>query len=169
MNQKTQGMKGLGFIAQLGIGMWLSFGVMAGIESKSWGPFFGPALIGLFFLVSMVSLDATRAAGRAIQNAGRIALTLCALLFAVALLLGIERLYLLHGSTYPRFLAHDLGAVNYQRLLELDKNECKGHGPTEIIGKSNGVWVLRCGDLWTDGHTFISSTNPFADFQGYKQ
>lgn len=168
MNEQTKGMKGFGLLAQFGIGMWFSFGAIAGIESRSWGGFFGPVLVGLYFLFAIVSLDATRAAGRAIRTAGVVGTTLSTLALTFAMSLGIERLYFVNASTYPRAFARDVGKItSYRQLDPIQKSEC-GSTMMEIYGKTNG-WFIRCGSLWYTGHTFYSSTDPYAEIRGQQQ
>lgn len=77
----------------------------------------------------------------------------------VGLLTVAERLYLVNGTQYPRFLARDVGAVRFEDLDELRAASCHGE-PVEVYPKA-GYWVLRCGVAYFEGHTFISHTNPF--------
>lgn len=155
-----KGMKGPMF--QLGIGIWFSMAAIAGIESRSWGAFSGPFVIGVFFLAIGLASDARRSQRRPLRVAGAIVMVACALIFLGALLNSAERVYLVNGSSYPSFLGRDLGAADYKTLDRLHENQCKGDG-MEIYGKADGKWVIRCGFLWLDGHTFISSTNPYGD------
>lgn len=76
-------------------------------------------------------------------------------LFTVA-----ERLYLVNGTQYPRFLARDVGVVRFEDLDELRVASCNGE-PVEVYRKT-GYWVLRCGFAYSEGHTFISHADPFA-------
>ncbi|MBK3865187.1 hypothetical protein G3A40_36135 [Paraburkholderia aspalathi] len=155
-----KGMKGPVF--QIGIGIWFSLAATAGIEGRSWGAFFGPFVIGIFFLALGLAGDARRSERRPMRNAGTIVTIACAVIFVGAILNAGERLYLVNGGSYPRLLAHDLGAADYKTLDRLHGSQCKGES-MEIYGKSNSQWVIRCGFSWVDGHTFISTTNPYAD------
>lgn len=168
MSEQTKGMKGFGTVWQCAIGMWFSFGVIAGIDSRSWSAFFGPVWVGLFFLFAIVSLDATRAAGTAIRRAGWVGTTLTTLAFTFVLSIGIERLYFVNASTYPQAFARDVGKITEPRQLDpIQKNVCE-HTLMEIYPKKNG-WFMRCGSIWYTGHTFYSSTDPYAAYRGQFQ
>lgn len=149
-----------GPLFQLSIGGLLGFAVLAGIEGRSWGVFFGFALIALYFFAIGASRQAARSTRRPVRIAGNVVASACALLFLGMILMTVERLYLVNGSSYPRILAHDLGAANYSTLENLRLNQCKGDG-MEIYGKRNDLWVIRCGFSWYEGHTYISTTNPY--------
>jgi len=77
----------------------------------------------------------------------------------VSLLTVAERLYLVNGTQYPQFPAGDVGAVRFEDLDGLRAASCHGE-PVEVYPKA-GYWVLRCGVVYFEGHTFISHTNPF--------
>lgn len=77
-------------------------------------------------------------------------------LFSVA-----DRLYLVNGEQYPRFMAEDVGAVEFDDLNRLQVSPCNGD-PLEVYPKKD-FWVLRCGYDYFHGHTFISHANPFAN------
>ena len=82
----------------------------------------------------------------------------------VSLLTVAERLYLVNGTQYPRFLARDVGAVRFEDLEALRAASCDGD-PVEVYPKT-GYWVLRCGVAYFEGHTFISHADPFAQSTG---
>jgi hypothetical protein len=90
------------------------------------------------------------------------ATVLFAFLVASLLVTG-ERVYLVNASSYPRFLATDLGSVDAARIEELRKTACKDE-PIEVYAK-NGFWVLRCGFAYYQGHTYISHSDPFAEYR----
>ncbi|WP_247394667.1 hypothetical protein [Ralstonia pseudosolanacearum] len=79
----------------------------------------------------------------------------------VGLLAVAERLYLVNGAQYPRFLAKDVGAVRFDDLDGLRVLSCNGE-PLEVYAKTD-YWVLRCGFAYFEGHTFISHADPFAN------
>ncbi len=74
-----------------------------------------------------------------------------------------ERLYLVNGAHYPRFLAKDVGAVGMDGLDRLRVTKCGGE-PVEVYAKDD-YWVLRCGVAYIPGHTFISHTDPFENLR----
>lgn len=159
-------MKGMkGPIFQIGIGLWFSLAVMAGIESRSWGAFLAPFYIGLFFVALGLASDARRSGRRPWQVAGNVVIAGCGLLFVGSLMNTAERLYLVNGQSYPRLLARDVGAADKATLDNLHRNQCKGE-LMEIYGKKGGLWVIRCGFSWVGGHTFVSDTNPYGDKLG---
>jgi len=93
--------------------------------------------------------------------------TLKTVLFAALLVGGLsvtaERVWLVNAPVYPRFLATDLGNVDAAHLEELRKSACK-HDGIEVYPK-RGVWILRCGFAYYDGHTYISHTDPFEAYR----
>ena len=77
-----------------------------------------------------------------------------AVIFGIALLGGLERLYVVYGHGYPRWLAAgELGDVDMADMLELRQTACKD--PIELFPKDDFV-VLRCGFSW-----FEPATNTF--------
>ncbi|CAH2782572.1 MAG: hypothetical protein PPHEINF_2009 [uncultured Paraburkholderia sp.] len=154
---------------QLSIGGLLGLGAISGIEARSWGSFLSMALIALYLFAFAASRQAARASRRPVRIAGNTATAVCAALLVGMFLLVAERVYLVNGSSYPRWFAHDLGAANYSDLDRLQGTECKGEG-MEIYGKHDNRWVIRCGFSWIDGRTYISSTNPYGHMlDGIKQ
>ncbi|MCM3583767.1 hypothetical protein M3795_25180 [Ralstonia pickettii] len=71
-----------------------------------------------------------------------------------------ERMYLVHGRTYPRFLATDAGSVDRAGLMKLRATACKAE-PIEVYEKAD-FWVLRCGVVYYQAHTYISQTDPLS-------
>lgn len=165
MNTTTKQNMLKGPLNQLGVGISLGLAVSAGIEGRSWGAFFGIASIAAFFFAISAGVQASRSNREAIRVAGKSVLIACTLLFIGIVLSEIERLYLVNGTTYPRVLARDLGAANYATLDKLRADQCKGQ-TMEIYSKADNLWVIRCGFGWYEGHTYISSTDPYADVLG---
>lgn len=81
----------------------------------------------------------------------------------VGILSVAERLCLVNGVHYPRFLAKDVGAVGFDGLDRLRVSACGGD-PVEVYAKSS-YWVLRCGVAYIPGRTFISHTDPFENLR----
>lgn len=69
-----------------------------------------------------------------------------------------ERLYLINGTQYPRFMAKDLGVVESADLEQLRVSACNGDRLT--VYRKTDFWVLRCGYDYFRGHTFITHTDP---------
>ena len=70
--------------------------------------------------------------------------TVVVVAMTVGILSVIERLYVVNGNSYPRWLAQgELGRMNDADLLSLRATECK-HEPIEVFQKE-GFFVLRCG------------------------
>ncbi|MDN7664056.1 hypothetical protein [Burkholderia cenocepacia] len=150
------------FWFQLTIGGWLGMGAFAGIVGRSWGSFGVFAAIAAYFFAIGAGREAGRSTRPPVRIAGNVVWAACALLFVGAALLAVERLYLVNGGSYPSFLAHDLGAASYSTLEKLRLNECKGEG-MEVYRKGDDRYVIRCGFSWIEGHTYISTANPYAD------
>lgn len=62
----------------------------------------------------------------------------------LAALLAQERLYPVHGRTYPHWLARNLGTLDAAALDRLRRTDCLGHR-LEMFEKDDGAWVVRCG------------------------
>jgi len=78
----------------------------------------------------------------------------------VGLLTVAERLYLVNGAQYPRFLARDVGAGRFRRsgctaCCLVPWRAGGGLPEGRLLGPA-----LRCGVF--EGHTFISHADPFA-------
>ncbi|WP_322075481.1 hypothetical protein [Burkholderia cenocepacia] len=155
------------FVFQFGIGMILSFGVMSAMESRSWSGFLGAGAVALFFVVFASGRAALDAKKKSVNVAGLVVCASCLLVIVGLLLNGVERIYLVNGDSYPRFLARDAGALNYEGLDRLHKTQCQ-HEFMEVYQKSD-FWVIRCGMMYLQGHTFVSSTNPYAELEGQKR
>jgi hypothetical protein len=81
------------------------------------------------------------------------------IIFGALTLNTVERLYLVNGESYPRFLGQGLGDVDFQVVTDLRDQ----YGSLDIYQKRAGekdIWVIRAGFGWLDGRTFISDTNP---------
>ncbi|MDN7527679.1 hypothetical protein [Burkholderia orbicola] len=145
---------------QLSIGGLLGLGAVSAIEARSWGSFLSAALMAFYLFAFAASRQAAKASKPPIRLAGNIITALCVVLLLGTFLLVAERVYLVNGSSYPRWLARDIGAANYAELDRLHGTECKGES-MEIYGKRSSQWVIRCGFTWMGGRTYISSTNPY--------
>ncbi|MFP3637651.1 hypothetical protein [Paraburkholderia sp. SIMBA_054] len=155
----------IGFPQQICAGLYLSMGAFLAIESKSWSPFFGAVLFGLFMSMPSISLATIRRGGHW-RSAG----IAVAILFGSLLLwacAGVaERLYFLHGDTYPAWLSNgDLGSVKAAENIYGQVEHLCGHsGPRMIDYKSHGQIVLRC-----DPSAFWPFTRTYVGHQGDAQ
>lgn len=152
-------------LTQIVIGMFFSIGVMAAIDSRSWSASFGPVCVGLFFMALALSMNAMDSKRATLKTTGIAVSIACMLVFVGAILSVGERVYLVNGKTYPRFLATDIGAANHDTLDRLRHAQCRG-SLMEIYGKTNDEWVIRCGLSWIGGHTFVSRADPDAGILG---
>lgn len=85
----------------------------------------------------------------------------------VGMLSALEWIYLVNGTSYPRWLAQgELGRVNDADILRLRATECK-HAPVEVFPK-DGFVVLRCGMMFYEPSTktFIADAYAFGGQQG---
>lgn len=142
------------FTTQLTLGCWFGLAVAAAILARSWEPFWSFGAVGCFVAVFLAAVHAMRSPRSNVRTASKAILAGFFLVMVAGLLLGVERVYVVNGSSYPAWLATaDLGAVE-KRILAPAPG-CEGE-PTEIYQKDNGLVVLRCGLLWYEGHTYLA-------------
>ncbi|WP_156350195.1 hypothetical protein [Achromobacter sp. 2789STDY5608633] len=148
-----------GPLAQISFGLWFSIAIFVGITGRSWQAFGVYCLIGLFFIGLGLAAEALRSKHKALRTLGLAGCAVALAIFIGGLLAGIERLYLVNADSYPSFLASEKNLASPAELDQLRANECPDEVLT-IYEKSNG-WVIRCGDFWFDGPTFLSSVDPY--------
>lgn len=147
---------------QISIGLWLSMAIALGIMGRSLSTFGWILAIGAFFVGGGLAGEAARSERKPLRMFGKIASVFFALIIVGAVLNTLERVYLVNAETYPRFLARDMGAADMKAIDMLRAKECKGE-PVEIYPKQDETWVMRCGFSWFNGHTYISSVDPFVE------
>lgn len=160
---------------QATVGFWLALGIYFGLMQKSWDTFFGFGSVALFFLGIALAGAALKSKRKPLRVIGLIANLAFLAVFIGFVLNSVERLYLQHGSSYPSFLAQDLGSVDSKRMEEIRAKDCP-KSAIQIFRKGDpqneagSYWVIRCGNSYYEGHTYISHTHPFADLtpQGSK-
>ena len=126
----------------------------------------GPILtVGAIVTVSMFAARGISA--RSSLRLLSVAIVVGVLAFMLAgLLFTIERVYLVNGKTYPRWLARgELGRVNDAALDRLRGTECKDD-PIEVFQK-DGFVVLRCGFAWYEPSTKTFIADSY-DFRGQR-
>lgn len=94
-----------------------------------------------------------------LRTLGAIGVGLGVAALLLAALVAQERLLLVHGRTYPHWLARDLGTLDAAALDRLRQTDCHRHR-LEMFEKDDGAWVLRCGFTWLEGRTFLSTPYP---------
>lgn len=117
-----------------------------------------PLWLGLILFVMIASgrrcFHALSSHKKNIRIAGIIGcVSLAVLIFGTALNT-LERTYLVQGSSYPAFLGTDVGIVNLQKVIDLHETKCPGMG-TSTFRKNDDIVVIRCGNSWLGGKTFI--------------
>ena len=129
---------------QIAVGVWLALVAATGIMLRS------PEAATSTFIVGGICtavVFATRGRGSPItwvRRLSRAALGVFAIWMVFMSVAMAERLYLVNGSDYPRWLATaELGHVDVAKLKELRATEC-AHEPVEVWRKQ-GYAVLRCG------------------------
>lgn len=111
-------------------------------------------LIYCFFAFGALSLHAITANKKPLRVLGVVGIVSFALVIIGTLLNTLERGYLVNGDSYPTFLGTDIGQVDLTKFIDLTETECKGMGAGSYA-KENGIVVVRCGDSWFSGKTFI--------------
>ncbi|HEY8095832.1 MAG TPA: hypothetical protein VIE65_07010 [Methylobacter sp.] len=147
---------------QVSIGLWLSLAVGMGITSQSMAFAIAPLIAGMFFMTPSFALRAIRVQRPIIKSLGKFVMLMWILLVIFSGLEFIERLYVVNGSSYPKWLATaelDKSMVGWKNLMPLHDRECN-HQPFEIYEKANGQYVLRCGLAWHESKTYIANFDP---------
>lgn len=173
-------MKGLkNQTAQIVIGLWFAMAAFLGTMARSWETFIAFLSVAAFFgglgfagvFISGELFKRSGLKGRfwtfadtAVRAVGYAYLALFFIAIAASLLAGIERLYLVNGDSYPRFLAKNLGTADMHTIDALRAKECKNTG-IDVYEKAGNVWVIRCGFSWLDGKTYISNADPYRELR----
>ncbi|EMP3151668.1 hypothetical protein WDX82_005125 [Salmonella enterica] len=173
-------MKGLkNQTAQISIGLWLAMAAFFGTMTRSWetfGAFLAVAVFfgGLGFAGVFISGELFKRSGlkgrfwtftdKAVRALGYAYLAFFFIGIAAALVGGLERLYLVNGDSYPRFLAKNLGTADMHTIDALRAKECKGES-IDVYEKTGNVWVIRCGFSWIDGKTYVSNADPYRELR----
>lgn len=147
---------------QLSIGAWLSMAAAFGIMSRSVETASSTLIVGAVFTAPMFAARGVSSANKALRWLSRAIIFGVAAFLLVGLLSTIERVYLVNGKTYPRWLARgELGRVDDAALGRLRATDCK-NDPIEIFQK-DGFVVLRCGFAWYEPSTktFIADSYDF--------
>lgn len=157
-------MKGLfkGPFWQITVGLWLSMAVFFGITGHSWEAFFSMLSMAAFFIGGALAGELTKSQIKALRIAGKIGAIAFFAVLAGVFLMGLERVYLVTADSYPRSLTQNLGTADTKTLDMLQAKECKGK-LVEVFAKANNTWVIRCGFLWHESHTYISNADPFRE------
>ena len=146
-------------IDQLALGLILSTAVGLGITARSPESAWSLLIVGGFFMAPSFFGRGLAARNQNVRRLSGLAAFGWAVVLAFGLLLIVERLYYTNAETYPRWLA--TGKFQAGDSLEsLRYGECKERGPIEISEKRDGVYLLRCGNLWHDSKTYIANFNP---------
>lgn len=151
-------------INQLCLGLWLAMGVALGIIGRSWENFFGLACVAVFFGIGFWASAARKAKRESGAKSGLAdtvsilyVLSLSCVVVA-SLLFTLERVYLVNGDGYPKFLASgDLGSVEETGLFGAADAVCRNGVMSEIYIKPNNRALIRCGMFWYQGKTYTAS------------
>lgn len=147
---------------QLAIGAWLSMAAAFAIMSRSAQTAGSILTVGAIFTAPMFAargVNSTRALLRWLSIAVIVGV---AAFMLVGVLSVFERVYLVNGKTYPRWLARgELGRVDDAAMGRLRATECT-NAPIEVFQK-DGFVVLRCGFAWYEPSTktFIADAYDF--------
>lgn len=145
---------------QVVIGMWLSMAAYIGIVARSWDTFFSFVYVAAFFAAWGAANALMRSGRKPLRVLGIVGSCAFGLVMFGGMLLGAERVYLMNAQSYPHFMAQNLGTADYHTIERLQAYECKG-SVVEVFEKANYNWVIRCGQTWLTGHTYISNADPY--------
>jgi hypothetical protein len=76
----------------------------------------------------------------------------------------VERLYLVHGNSYPAWLATRYVPVSETTprvLSEVHEFTCRGNELVQVFAKQS-QYVFRCGDFWPFARTLVVPRNSAA-------
>jgi hypothetical protein len=144
---------------QLVLGLWISVVVGIGIISVSGDAAISALIAGAFFLTPFFAPRFLKSPVPAFRYGSIVVMVAWVGWFAFASLNIAERLYFVHASSYPSWLASGVLSLG-QPLDDLRSSACKGRGPLEIIEKPDGLYLVRCGLMWYDSKTFIAHFDP---------
>lgn len=147
---------------QLAIGAWLSMAAAFAIMSRSAQTAGSILTVGAILAAPMFAARGIKSAHTPLRWLSVAIIVGVSAFMLVGLLSTIERVYLVNGKTYPRWLARgELGRVDDAALGYLRATECK-NDPIEIFQK-DGFVVLRCGFAWFEPSTktFIADSYDF--------
>lgn len=147
---------------QVVIGMWLAMAAYIGITARSWNAFLSFVYVAAFFTAWGGANALARSGHKALRVVGFAGRCAFSLVILGVLALGIEQLYLVNGESYPRFMAKNIGTADMHTLDRLQETTCEGR-MVRVYPKANYTWVIRCGDDWFSGHTFISNADPYRE------
>lgn len=148
---------------QINLGALLGCAAFLGILQRSWESFFSVAGIAAFFASGLLAAQMVGSPRRPLHVIGAVGCVAFCAVFIGWILITAERFYLVNGSSYPTFLATDVGHVDSKQVEALRVGEQCHDQVLEIYEKTD-FWILRCGYSYFDGHTFIShGAHPFAD------
>lgn len=143
------------------VAFWLALAIVCGVVTKSWSLPAGILAVGTFFTAPLVLKPWVASSSRPKRSVGMGLGTIWLLALAVVLISGVERLYWVNANSYPLWLSSgELPAGT--DLGRLRNEQCKELGPIEIAQKSDGLYFLRCGDLWLSSKIYHSNVNPMA-------
>lgn len=147
---------------QLAIGAWLSMAAAFAIMSRSAQTASSILIVGAIFTAPMFATRGIKSAHKLLRWLSIAIIVGVSAFMLAGLLSTIERVYLVNGKTYPRWLARgELGRVDDAALGRLRATDCK-NDPIEIFQK-DGFVVLRCGFAWYEPSTktFIADSYDF--------
>ena len=149
---------------QLAIGTWLSMAAAFAIMSRSAQTAGSILTVGAIFTAPMFAARGIKSAHKLLRWLSIAIMVGVSAFMLVAVLSTIERVYLVNGKTYPRWLARDeLGRIDEAAIDHLRATECK-NDPIEVFQK-DGFVVLRCGFAWYEPSTKTFIADSF-DFKG---
>lgn len=149
----------LSFTEQIAVGLWLSAAICLGILARSIQPTMSTLIAGVFFTAPMFLLRGISSEANVTRRVSTTVFIAWAGLFVIGILSVAEQIYYDNASTYPRWLAN--GELMPSDSLEtLREGACKGRGALTVSEKADGVFVIRCGQMWPNSKTYIAHFNP---------
>ena len=154
----------LSIVEQFVIGLWLSCAIGMGIMVRTTAPVIEMLIMGAFLTAPLFLCRGLRSSSYCVRGILKMALIAWFSLFIAGILIAVERVYFMNATTYPHWLAS--GELKPgDSLKALREGDCKGRSPMLIFGKADGIFVIRCGETWTNSKTYIAHFNPTENAQ----
>lgn len=146
---------------QVLVALWLTLAVVCGVIIKSWSLSAGILALGVFCTAPALLKPWLNSSSLPVRTAGQGVFALWLLALAVVLISGAERLYWVNARSYPLWLSSGELPTGTD-TGRLRNEQCKDLGPIEIVQKVDGLYFLRCGDMWLSSKIYYSAANPMA-------
>lgn len=152
---------------QVIIGAWLSSAIALGMLSRSATATGSMLMMGVFFGGPFFAVKGLQSLQPHLRRLSAFLLSVWGLVFLVGVLGVVERLYYANADSYPVWLAS--GELGPEETVEtLRAGQCKGRGVVEISRKAGDQVLLRCGMMFWESKTFLTTPDRLKAVSGFQ-